>query len=104
MKYIDEYRETFGDLWADGIQEELPDYMVEGLALYVLHGIEPGSFMSSVLSNDLMGALGRADDTNKHMLWHYGNALHNFAPGDCFGSPYLFREWCSAGGAIGKST
>ena len=44
----------------------IPDYMRGGLRRYLAHGIEPGSFLSAVLRNDLIDACGRADDTNRH--------------------------------------
>lgn len=50
--------------WADRI----PDYTLESLERYYKHGLAPGSFLTAVLSNDLLGALATADVYNKEAL------------------------------------
>ena len=42
----------------------IPEYMIGSLRRYIENGIEPGSFLSAVLCNDLRGACECADDTN----------------------------------------
>lgn len=79
----------------------LPEHMRDGMRLYIERGVPPGSFLTAVLSNDLMGALGKADDTNLHALPAYGRFLYNEAPSPCFGSPEHVRDWCEAGGLAG---
>jgi len=71
----------------------IPSYMVEGLALYLLNRIRPGSFLSNVLENDLMGALKCADDTNVNCLCAYGMFLYNYAPMGSYGSPAKVAAW-----------
>ena len=67
--------------------ELLPEHMRDGMKRYIERGIEGGSFMTAVLCNDLMGALGKADEINRDRLWDYGNFLYNEAPSSCHGSP-----------------
>ena len=93
----EQYADTFSKGWADGLNG-LPEHMQAGMVNYVLYG-RCGDFLTAVVSNDLMGALRKADDTNRNRLWDYGNFLHNFAPPDCFGSPEIVKNWKYAGGS-----
>lgn len=40
----------------------VPPHLHEGLVRWVEFGIPPGSFLRSVIANDLLGAVSRADD------------------------------------------
>jgi hypothetical protein len=71
----------------------IPDYMVEGLDLWIEHAILPGDFLTAVLCNDLMEACGRADETNIRNLPAYCAYLYNCAPPACFGSSAKVRAW-----------
>lgn len=86
---------------AECVRYNIPDHMVAGLWRYILHGVEPGHFLCAVLANDLMAALRRADDINKHSLPAYGAFLVNVAPAACFGSKERFEDWLRMGGLIG---
>ena len=44
-----------------------PD-IIESLHRYIFHGIEPGGFLTAVLCNDLVEAVGRADHRNIRCL------------------------------------
>ena len=79
----------------------IPSHMQDGMRLYIEHGIEPGSFLTAVLSNDLMKALGKADDVNLHALPAYGRFLYNDAPCCCYGSPSAVATWIKHGGLAG---
>ena len=81
----------------------LPGYMQDGMRLYVERGIEPGSFLAAVLSNDLMEALRRGDDVNQRSLRDYGMFLYNEAPCGCFGSVENYRSWIKHGGLVGNA-
>ena len=81
----------------------LPFHMQDAMRLYIESGIQPGSFLTAVLSNDLMGALGRADDINLHALPLYGRFLYNDAPCWCFGSPEKVAAWIARGGMLGDA-
>ena len=68
-------------------------YMADGLRLYFEHGILPGSFMTAVLSNDLMDACGMADSTNRHNIFEWAAWLYNYAPSGSFGSREAVESW-----------
>lgn len=71
----------------------LPQHMQEGMQLYIEHKIAPGSFLTSVLCNDLRGAAIRADEVNKHLLFEYIDWLARHAPSLCWGSPARVKAW-----------
>lgn len=85
----------------DWIANGLPDHMWGGMKRYLLHGIEPGDFMGSVIRNDLSGAVGRADIHNIHLLPNYVRFLYNGVPGGCWGSPERYTDWIEGGGFMG---
>lgn len=81
----------------------LPDHMQGGMKRYVEHGIEPGSFLAAVLSNDLMEAVKRGDSVNQHALVSYVRFLYNQAPAWCYGSPANYAAWVKLGGLAGAA-
>ena len=80
---------------------KLPHHMQDGMKLYIEEGIEPGSFMSAVLCNDLMEACNRADHVNIERLRDYASFLYNHAPRSCYGSREIFSKWIGHGGLNG---
>jgi len=66
--------------------EKIPDYTLEALQRYFEYGIPPGSFLSSVLCNDLMGALATADEYNKEALAEICSLIHWEFPTNTYGS------------------
>jgi len=80
----------------NGIINNLPDYMVEGLIRYIEDGILPGSFLHAILRNDLQDACACADNTNRCLIWEYVNVLWNYSPSDCWGSPEKVQRWVEA--------
>ena len=84
--------------------EPLPERMRPGILRYLNDGVIPGSFLKAVLENDLVGALGAADDTNRALIWHYTNMLYNAFPArglGCWGSPEAVQDWAAVGGLNG---
>ena len=79
----------------------LPEHMQDGMRRWIEHGIPAGSFMMSVLCNDLIGALGRADSINIERLRSYGTFLYSEAPSECHGSPEKVAAWEKRGGLRG---
>lgn len=79
----------------------LPEHMRDAFRLYIEKGIPPGSFTQAVLSNDLMGAMGRADHINRDRIFDTCAFLANYAPIGCFGAPERVQDWIRAGGLIG---
>jgi hypothetical protein len=84
-----------------GLWEDIPKYMWGGINRYVMNGIEPGSFLKAVLENNLVGAVDRADGTNKYKLVEYADLLYNVLPNQCWGSPQRVNDWISGGGLEG---
>lgn len=81
----------------------LPKHVQFGMEGYIEHGIKPGDFLCAFLSNDLMGAMGRADTTNRHYFFEICLFLHNEAPAASYGSPEKFNAWLKKGGMEGRT-
>ena len=82
----------------------LPERMRGGITRFLDNGVVPGSFLQAVLENDLVGAVGKADDENVTLLWHYVNMLYNAFPArglGCWGSPEAVQDWAAIGGLNG---
>jgi len=71
----------------------IPSYMHGAIIRYYENRIEPGSFMSYVINNDLKGALGHADDTNRHCMLNYMKWFFNHAPAGTWGYPKAVSDW-----------
>ena len=72
---------------------DLPEHMQDAMRRYMANGIQPGSFLTAVLANDFMGAVGRADAINSARLRDYAVWLYNHAPRGSFGSPEQVKQW-----------
>lgn len=75
--------------------DTLPEHMRYGVQAWIEHGRDshPGHFLTALISNDLFGALGRADEENLAALRAYGVYFYCYAPGGCYGSPERFAAW-----------
>ena len=71
----------------------VPPTLHEGLARYFCAGIQPGSFLTAVLSSDLPAAIVRADDDNILAFGHLVMWLYAFAPAKSWGSAENVAEW-----------
>ena len=47
----------------------IPTHTMEALDDYFLRGYEPGGFLTSVLTNNLIGAVNSADSANRHAIY-----------------------------------
>ena len=72
----------------------LSDYMQEAIRSYVVYGLYPGGFLSSVLANDLVLAASRADSTNKDRLAYIAMWVSYNVPGNAKGSYEAVDNWC----------
>jgi hypothetical protein len=79
----------------------LPEHMRDTFRLYIEKGIPPGSFTKAVLSNDLMGAMRRADHINRARIFDTCAFLEVEAPIGCYGSPERVSDWIKRGGISG---
>lgn len=66
---------------------------------YFEYGIATGGFLQKVLENDLMGAVGRADENHVLRLRNICEFIFNYMPSVCQGSKEKFDAWCIQGGA-----
>lgn len=60
---------------------------------YAKFRIPTGSFLHAVLSNDLMEAMGRADEENIEDIVEICQYIYNNLPIACYGSTKAVREW-----------
>ena len=65
----------------------------ESLYNYLVHGFEPGGFMMAVLSNDLYGAVARADFVNTDLISQYARWIESRAPYGSYGDRETVRGW-----------
>ena len=47
----------------------IPTHTMEALDSYFLKGYQPGGFLTSVLTNNLIGAVNSADSANRHAIY-----------------------------------
>ena len=76
-------------------------YMKEAVQRYVEKGISPGGFLSSVISNNLSGAVTQADATNSQYLKEWVMFFIWEVPAACYGSPEAYARWLDDGGYDG---
>lgn len=67
--------------------------VAESVEYYVMHGLEPGSFTTAVLANDLFDATARADHWNKKLLPEIALAIRETCPLEAYGSYDNVRNW-----------
>ena len=80
----------------EGGRHLVPAHMWDTVKLYFIRRIPGGSFITALLSNDLMGAFGRADDVNARAMQNWCQFLYNYAPSGSYGSPDAVRDWLRA--------
>jgi len=71
----------------------IPPHMLGALRRYVENRLEPGSFLTAVIQNDLSAAVSYADDFNLRNIPAYVGWLHNKAPATCWGSAAAMQQW-----------
>lgn len=60
---------------------------------YVANGTPTSGFLQAVLSNDLFGAMYRADYHNRETLNDIVHYIVTELPADCYGSPDQYKIW-----------
>jgi len=65
----------------------------EAIDAYVKDGRPMGGFVTAVLENNLMLAIGKADEDAYHNLREIVKYLYNDAPSSCWGSPEKVKAW-----------
>ena len=69
---------------------------------YFDYGVPPGDFGEAILTNNLIGAVGSADDVNSEIIHEHIMWLWNNAPGNSWGSEERFNAWVKKGGLRGE--
>lgn len=67
----------------------------QGLENYLMYGLEPGGFLTSVLANDLVMAVGRADHWNQNNLPSIIIEILYKMPSISWGSYAAVKDWCA---------
>ena len=70
------------------------NWLDDSLENYLMHGYQPGGFLTSVLANDLFMAVGRADDWNKSNLYRIVQEIQYKMNPIAYGSYAAVKEWC----------
>jgi len=74
--------------------ELIPPHMRDAVIHYVCDGVPPGGFLTALLSNDLMGAFGKADSTNIDNMKNWVIFIYNYLPQNSHGSAENIIDWC----------
>lgn len=88
--------------WESGLTK-VPPHMHGAVQRYMTHGISPGGFLYAVLSNDLKGAFGKADDTNSYYLHQWVEYVVWDLPALAQGSPERVQTWMAHNGLSGMN-
>lgn len=75
----------------------LPEHMRGSMKRYLEQRIEPGSFLTAVLENNLSESFARADHINRERLFDIVGFLYNEAPRTSWGSPNKVTDWINQG-------
>lgn len=86
----------FFELYFTGEYADIPVHMQEAMKRYVLEGVEPGDFLTAVITNNLRNAVNRADAVNLPLLKTYVRWFYNVAPGNCHGSVEEMKTWIAS--------
>ena len=77
----------------DYTRYRVPEHTQESLERYFFHGLEPGSFLVSVLCNDLMGACTRSDHVNRESIAGIATWILHNAPENSWGHLTTVSNW-----------
>lgn len=88
------------DEWKD--YEGVPEHTRGALLRYRDHGLSPGGFLTSVLTNDLFGAIGRADSENSRAIKDICAWVRWRMPAIAWGNDDRVDNWINLGGLAGR--
>lgn len=83
----------FKNITVPGVDQSVIDRVGEQLGLWANKGILPGGFLTAVLENDLVGAIGCADTDNMRDLTQIVFLVSNAMPVGCWGSVEKVCNW-----------
>lgn len=71
----------------------VPEHTRVALEDYFFYGYEPGSFVTAVLCNDLMGTVNRCDHINRECIVDIAKWIMHNAPSSSWGSKQAVANW-----------
>lgn len=71
----------------------VPEHTARALEDYLFRGYEPGRFLTSVLCNDLCGAVWSCDHINREALIDIVKFLGHGIPSAAWGGPSSVQRW-----------
>ena len=72
---------------------KLPTNLQDGMQRYIENGFQTGHFLKAVLSNDLFGAVSRADNQNIKLIPDIVRWMHWEIPAPAWGSQEKVKAW-----------
>lgn len=72
---------------------QIPEHTFEALKRYVEEGIPTGDFLYAMLTNDLFGAIGRADSQNSRALKDICGFVYNEIPSTAWHTDEAVKQW-----------
>jgi hypothetical protein len=80
--------------------ESIKPSVIAGIRRYADEHCPTGSFLRSVLSNDLIHACLQADDDNIRVIPEIVKYCYNEIPNDCWGSSAKYNGWIEPRGRV----
>lgn len=80
----------------------IPKHMINGVILYLEKGKLPGSFLTSILENNLVESIARADHININRIVDWARFLYLQMPVGSWGSKEKVRKWIDSKNKIEK--
>ena len=74
-------------------QYKVPKHLISSLADFFIDGVPVGSFLQSVLTNDLKMACAKADEYSQKGLWDIVNFCYNVLACSSWGSQEAYDSW-----------
>lgn len=81
-----------------------PEHLRDSFRGYVEQGRRVGHFLTACLTNNLMEAVGRADEKNVLLLKEITSFMWSELPLGCFGSSEKVKLWTQEGGLKGRDS
>jgi hypothetical protein len=69
------------------------DILDQSLENYLMHGLEPGGFLTAILSNDLFRAVDCADTWNRDRITRIAEEIQAVMPWNSYGDRQRVDEW-----------
>ena len=73
--------------------EYVPEHTQHALENYIIHGLQPGGFVTAVLCNNLIKAASSCDHLNQQYLSDIAKWVFHAAPIGCWGDERTIARW-----------